>query len=81
MFASIAFGFIIPGLLLCACVPTLIDADFPPTAMNDTEAPITFQEFLWIENPLVLYIQIGLMLAGALGVAALLPSDGDEQTK
>ena len=42
---------------------------------------ISFQEYLWEEHPLDLIIQIGLLLAGALGVAALLPSPDEEKPK
>ena len=39
---------------------------------------ISFQEYLWQEHPLDLIIQIGILLAGAFGVAALLPSPDEE---
>lgn len=42
---------------------------------------ISFQEYLWEEHPLDLTIQIGLLLAGAFGVAALLPSPDEEKPK
>ena len=42
---------------------------------------ISFQEFLWEEHPLDLIIQIGLLLAGAFGVTALLPSPDEEKPK
>lgn len=38
----------------------------------------SFQEFLWEEHGMDLFIQIGLLLAGAFGVAALLPSADEE---
>ena len=41
---------------------------------------ISFQEYLWEEHPLDLIIQIGLLLAGAFGVAALLPSSDEEKS-
>ena len=47
-----------------------------PSSSIDDE--VTFQEYLWYENPVVLIIQIGLMLAGVLGVSALLPAPGEE---
>jgi len=43
--------------------------------------PISFQEYLWKEHPLDLIIQTGLLLAGAFGVAALLPSPEEEEPK
>jgi len=45
---------------------------------NESANAISFQEFLWHEHPLDLIIQIGLFLAGAFGVAALLPSPDEE---
>jgi len=45
---------------------------------NELAANISFQEYLWKEHPLDLIIQIGLLLAGAFGVAALLPSPDEE---
>jgi len=45
---------------------------------NESANGISFQEYLWQEHPLDLIIQIGLLLAGAFGVAALLPSPDEE---
>ena len=45
---------------------------------NESAKEISFQEYLWLEHPLDLIIQIGLLLAGAFGVAALLPSPDEE---
>jgi len=45
---------------------------------NESANAISFQEYLWQEHPLDLIIQIGLLLAGAFGVAALLPSPDEE---
>jgi len=45
---------------------------------NESVNEISFQEYLWQEHPLDLIIQIGLLLAGAFGVAALLPSPDEE---
>jgi len=45
---------------------------------NESAKEISFQEYLWLEHPLDLIIQIGLLLAGAFGVAALLPSQDEE---
>lgn len=38
----------------------------------------SFQEYLWLENPVVLLVHVGLILAGALAVSALLPSKEEE---
>ena len=45
---------------------------------NKSANVISFQEYLWQEHPLDLIIQIGILLAGAFGVAALLPSPDEE---
>ena len=45
---------------------------------NESAKEISFQEYLWLEHPLDLIIQIGLLLAGAFGVATLLPSPDEE---
>ena len=45
---------------------------------NKSTDVISFQEYLWQEHPLDLIIQIGILLAGAFGVAALLPSPDEE---
>lgn len=38
----------------------------------------SFQEYLWLENPVVLLVHVGLILVGALAVSALLPSKEEE---
>jgi hypothetical protein len=38
-----------------------------------------FREWLWSRRALDLALQIGLILAGALGVAAILPDERDEE--
>ena len=45
---------------------------------NKLSSEISFQEYLWQEHSLDLIIQTGLFLAGAFGVAALLPSPDEE---
>ena len=60
---------------------------YDPTSMSldkfqdEPTNGISFQEYLWEEHPLDLIIQIGLLLAGAFGVAALLPSPDEEKPK
>ena len=39
----------------------------------------TFQEYLWYQNPVVLMLFITVMLAGAIGVSALLPAPYEEE--
>jgi len=72
------FTLFILVLLLSACsfyepISTPID-----DIHNESTSEISFQEYLWQEHPLDLIIQIGLLLAGAFGVAALLPSPDEE---
>ena len=45
---------------------------------KEPASEISFQEYLWLKHPLDLIIQIGILLAGAFGVAALLPSPDEE---
>lgn len=47
-------------------------------SVDNTLQKESFQEYLWEEHTTDLFIQIGLMLAGALGVAGLLPSEHEE---
>ena len=61
----------------CSVKTDLIDPQTSAiTADNATE---TFQEYLWINNPVVLLLQIALMLAGAIGVIVLLPAPYEEE--
>jgi len=72
------FALLILVLLSSACS---LDEPIPTSKdeiHNESANVISFQEYLWQEHPLDLIIQIGLLLAGALGVAALLPSPGEE---
>jgi len=46
--------------------------------LNSDSESVTFQEYLWLQNPLVLLIHICLILAGAFGVSALLPAKEEE---
>ncbi len=47
----------------------------------DTNMRETFQDYFWYENPVVLLLHIALMLAGAIGVVALLPAPYEEEIK
>jgi hypothetical protein len=70
------------GLLMILSVSACI---FTDQDLMENNAPVegavqekSFQEYLWEEHTTDLFIQIGLMLAGALGVACLLPSEHEE---
>ena len=72
------FALLIIVLFSSACslnglIPTPSDG-----IQNESTKEISFQEYLWLEHPLDLIIQIGILLAGAFGVAALLPSPDEE---
>ena len=72
------FVLFIIGLFSTACSlyePILTPSD---EIQNESVKEISFQEYLWLEHPLDLIIQTGLLLAGAFGVAALLPSPDEE---
>jgi len=77
-YATFIFALLILVLFSSACsfyepIPTPIGE-----IHNKPANMISFQEYLWQEHPLDLIIQIGLLLAGAFGVAALLPSPDEE---
>ncbi len=59
-----------------------ISVDAPQSAhVTSAETGETFQEYLWYQNPVVLMLHIALMLAGAIGVTALLPAPYEEETE
>lgn len=47
-------------------------------AVKNNAETISFQEYLWENHELDLFIQLSLLLAGAFGVAALLPAADEE---
>ncbi|HUV15342.1 MAG TPA: hypothetical protein VMW28_02115 [Pelolinea sp.] len=67
-------------LVLSACVP--LQTHSPPESENiiTHDNNQSFQEYLWLTRPIELLIQIGVLLAGSLGVAALLPAPDEEKT-
>jgi uncharacterized protein YceK len=67
--------------LVCGCSLN-ISMDNPKSVeIAGAEAGETFQEYLWYQNPVVLMLHIALMLAGAIGVTALLPAPYEEETE
>lgn len=77
------FLFAVPVILLVlttllGCTSVARQENTPPTNTVGKEATLTFQEFLWSENSAILMVQIGLMVAGSIGVFALLPSPDEE---
>lgn len=69
-------------LLVCyvssACTPMESAANASDTLPDGSQENISFQEYLWQQHSLDLMIQIGLLLAGAFGVAGLLPAPNEE---
>ena len=67
------------ALLMSGCVfnSSRVEPQFDTSASDHVSE--TFQEYLWYENPVVLMLQIALMLAGAIGVVALLPAPYEEE--
>lgn len=65
-------------LFLSACSPLIPNFISVDETHQEADEGGSFQEYLWQEHPLDLIIQIGLLLAGAFGVAALLPSPDEE---
>ena len=52
-------------------------ADVPAEELNQQPKDTAFREWLWERRALDLVTQAGLMFAGALGVAAILPGNED----
>ena len=46
---------------------------------ESTESAGAFREWFWQSRSLDLFVQVGLILCGALGIAALLPEDREER--
>ena len=68
------------AVLMSGC---FTDEDFADLQLKnevDVNTGETFQDYLWYENPVVLLLHIALMLAGAIGVVALLPAPYEEET-
>jgi len=74
MLSSIVF-------LVCGCSLNGSIEDSQSTSIEEESAVDTFQEYLRYENPVVLKLHIAVMLAGAIGVTALLPAPYEEETK
>lgn len=74
------FIFALSMLVLFSSACLLYDPISTPLdeSHNESANTLSFQEYLWKEHPLDLIIQTGLLLAGAFGVAALLPSPDEE---
>lgn len=70
-------SFVLVGIL-SACLVEQSPIQSDQEVQHNSEEADSFQEYLWEEHTIDLFIQIGLLLAGALGVAALLPASDEE---
>jgi len=68
------------AVLMSGCFADENLADLQLKNELDVNTGETFQDYLWYENPVVLLLHIALMLAGAIGVVALLPAPYEEET-
>ncbi len=69
-------------LVFSVCMVSCVGAQLPDETSPLKEHSMdeeTFQDYLWQEHPVDLMLQIGLLIAGALGVTALLPTPDEEQ--
>lgn len=66
------------ALFFSACSLLLPNFTSVDESHQEADEGDSFQEYLWQEHPLDLIIQIGLLLAGAFSVAALLPAPDEE---
>ena len=74
----ILFAFIVLiGVVISYIHTAATNALQPQVSSNDVENS-TFQYYFWQEHITDIMIQIGLLLAGAFGVAALLPAPDEE---
>ncbi len=69
---------LIPGIFLSASAFTRPEIAPSQDDIASSRSAQSFQEYLWLENPVVLLVHVGLILAGALAVSALLPSKDEE---
>ena len=69
---------LIPGIFLSASAFTRPEIAPSQDDIASSRSAQSFQEYLWLENPVVLLVHVGLILTGALAVSALLPSKEEE---
>lgn len=75
---KLLFLILVMGFFLCACSVSESQYERSDLAQEQSTDEISFQEYLWGQHSLDLMIQIGLLLAGSLGVVVLLPTPDEE---
>ncbi|MBN1261924.1 MAG: hypothetical protein JXB35_14695 [Anaerolineae bacterium] len=70
------------GLIIAALfVGWLIGHGFSTDEDTEMPQPSSFRSWFWEDRTLDLLVQVGLIFAGALGVAALLPGQSELHTQ
>lgn len=75
---KLLFLILVLGFFLCACSVSKSQDESSDLSQERSAEESTFQEYLWGQHSLDLLIQIGLLLAGSLGVVVLLPTPDEE---
>lgn len=75
---KLLFLILVVGFFLCACAVSESQYESSDLSQEQPVEEGTFQEYLWDQHSLDLMIQIGLLLAGSLGVVVLLPTPDEE---
>lgn len=75
---KLLFLILILVFFLSACSESKTQYEGSEPVQEQSTEESTFQEYLWGQHSLDLMIQIGLLLAGSLGVVVLLPTPDEE---
>ena len=75
---KLLFLILVVVFFLCACAVSESQYESSDLSQEQPVEEGTFQEYLWDQHSLDLMIQIGLLLAGSLGVVVLLPTPDEE---
>ena len=80
MLPALNFRRVLILLLVLGCISSACssEADMNMDVHEVSQSDISFQEYLWDQHSLDLLIQMAILLAGAFGVAGLLPAPDEE---
>ena len=80
MLPALNFRRVLILLLVLGCISSACssEAEMNTDAHGVSQSDISFQEYLWEQHSLDLLIQMAILLAGAFGVAGLLPAPDEE---